>query len=329
MADGRTVGRTRVRPKQLLRLRRTVRITVVVYLLAIVTAIVAIVSNHGASVGGVVSNLLSLAVITAVVAYGQTLVILVGGLDLSIPWVMTLGGVFLTSFSLGDNTRGAWALAVILAAGAGIGMVNGLGVILLRIPAVVMTLAMNVILQGFVLVYTNGSPEGNAPSFLTTVMSQRGPGGIPNDVWFLLAFTFVGVLLLRGTTYGRKVYAVGGSDLAARLSGIHPARIIVSVYIVSGFCAALGGALLVGFSQQSYLGMGDEYLLPSIAAVVIGGASVTGGRGEYLGTLGAVLFLTAIGFNLSGPSSDAVKTIIFGIVVLVTALLFNRSRSRV
>lgn len=140
-------------------------------------------------------------------------------------------------------------------------------------------------------------------------------------VWGVLAFALAAAILLGRTVFGRRVYAIGNSPLAARFSGVGVGGTLIGVYALSGFCAALVGILLASFSGQASLGMGDEYLLPSIAAVVVGGSLITGGRGRYPGMLGGVLLLTALSTLLAGTMlPHAVRDIIFGLVVLGAVL---------
>jgi len=308
------------------RVGRTGWVATSVFGVTALLTVIAILINTNSSATNIVWSLFTLSTVTAVAAFGQSIVILIGGLDLSIPWTMTMSGVFLTAWSGRSVGSGLLALIAVLLLGALAGLVNGLGIVALRVPPVVMTLALNGVLEGAVLIYTNGAPTGNAPHFLISLMNGRSSYGVPDGVWVLVAAALAGIFLMKGTTFGRRVYAVGASPRAAALAGLRVNATIVMVYVISGLSSALAGALLAGFSQQSYLGMGDQYLLPSIAAVVIGGASVLGGRGSYLGTIAGVLLLTSIGLVLSGSSSDATKTVIFGASVLVTALLFNRSR---
>ncbi len=142
--------------------------------------------------------------------------------------------------------------------------------------------------------------------------------GVTPVVIFLFAFIVVGTLLLMRTPFGRRVYAVGNSLEAARLSGVPTGRVLKSVYILCGLCAAIVGILLTGFSGQASLGMGDDYMLPSVAVVVVGGALITGGRGHYLGMVGGALLLTALQTLLAGTSLPcALRAILFGCVVLV------------
>jgi ribose transport system permease protein len=187
-------------------------------------------------------------------------------------------------------------------------------------PPIVVTLAMNGILQGAALVYSNGTPDGFASPSLRWLMTGHLLGMTP-VVWIVIGFVIAGMLLLHRTVFGRRIYSVGNSSLVARLSGVNVGATLIAAYSLSGLCAAIVGILLVGFSGQASLGMGDEYLLPSIAVVVVGGTLITGGRGHYLGMVGGVLLLTALSTLLAGTTlPHAVRDIIFGFVLLLAVL---------
>jgi ribose transport system permease protein len=186
---------------------------------------------------------------------------------------------------------------------------------------------MDGILQGVAMVYSAGTPSGFAPPELRWLMTAR-VWGITPELWLLLAFVVIATLLLRRTPFGRRVYAIGNSVRAARLSGVNVGRTLVLVYALSGLCSAIVGILLDGFSGQASLGMGDGYLLPSIAVVVVGGTLITGGRGTYLGMIGGVLLLTALQTLLAGTTlPDATRQIIYGLVVLGSVLALRERQS--
>ncbi len=276
---------------------------------------------------GYYNSLLVLSSFLAILALGQGAAILTGGLDLSLPWMIGLVGILTAGLIRGSDATAAWVVPLGLALGAGLGALNGAGIVLLGLPPIVMTLAMNGILQGAALVYSNGTPAGFASPAERWLMTGS-LGGVTPLVWFLAAFVALALLLLNRTTFGRRVYAVGNSPLVARLSGVGVGGTLIGVYALSGFCAALVGVLLSGFSGQASLGMGDEYLLPSIAAVVVGGTLITGGRGHYLGMLGGVLLLTALSTLLAGTTlPSAVRDIILGLVVLGAVLALRERTS--
>ncbi|MGC1356461.1 MAG: ABC transporter permease [Xanthobacteraceae bacterium] len=271
----------------------------------------------------------SLVVLTsflAILALGQGAVILSGGLDLSVPWIIGLSGILATGYIHGSDSAAIWVVPAVLAVGALIGLFNGLGVVFLGLAPIVMTLATNGILQSAALVYSNGTPAGFSSPSLRWVMTGS-IGGLTPVVILVAVFVVLAVLLLGRTAFGRRLYAVGNSARVATLSGVGVGRTLLGVYMLSGVCAALVGVLLTGFSGQASLGMGDEYLLPSIAVVVVGGTLITGGRGHYIGMLGGALLLTALQTLLDGTTlPHATRNIIFG-VVLLGAVVSLRDRS--
>ena len=266
------------------------------------------------------NTLVVLGAFLAISALGQGAVILSGGLDLSVPWTIGFCGILAAGLIQGSNAATIWAVPLALAAGALIGLVNGLGVASLGLPPIVVTLAMNGVLQGAALLYSNGTPAGFASPALRWLMTGT-VAGITPVVALMALFILFGVTLLGRTIFGRWVYAVGNSQRASFLSGVGVKATTIGVYALSGFCAALVGVLLTGFSGQASLGMGDDFLLPSIAVVIVGGTLITGGRGNYIGMLGGVLLLTALQTLLAGTTlPHAVRDIIFGAVVLVSVL---------
>jgi ribose transport system permease protein len=274
------------------------------------------------------NSLIVLSSFLIILALGQGTVILTGGLDLSVPWVIGFCGILAAGTIRGSNEASIWVVPAVLVLGALIGTVNGLGIVVLGLPPIVITLAMNGILQGAALVYSNGTPDGFSSPGLHWFMTGKIIGIAPVVV-FVVLFIIGSVLLLGGTVFGRRVYAIGNSVTVARLSGVNVPRTLVLVYVLSGVCSALVGVLLTGFIGQASLGMGDDYLLPSIAVVVVGGTLITGGRGHYLGILGGALLLTALQTLLDGTNlPHAVRDIIFGLVVLGAVLALRERQTR-
>ena len=273
------------------------------------------------------NSLIVLSSFLAVLALGQGTVILTGGLDLSVPWTIGFTGILLAGMVKGSDAALIYALPIALLVGLFVGFVNGAGIVLLGVSPIVMTLAVNGILQGASLVYSNGTPDGFSSPLLRRFMTDRELFVTP-VVLFVAVFIIVAVLLLGHTPFGRRVYAVGNGERVAALSGVPVSATLIRVYMLSGLCSAIVGALLTGFSGQASLGMGDEYLLPSIAVVVIGGALITGGRGHYLGMLGGALLLTALQTLLAGTTLPyATRTIVFGLVVLVAVMALREKRT--
>ena len=274
------------------------------------------------------NSLIVLASFLAVLALGQGTVILTGGLDLSVPW--TIG------FSRHPARRhrpglrpgaGLCAARSCSASPCVIGLVNGIGIVVLGLSPIVVTLAMNGVLQGAALLYSGGTPAGFSSPLLRWFMTARLWWGVTPVVLFVIAFVIFAVVFLSRTPFGRRVYGIGNGVRVAALSGIAVGRTLVGVYVLSAVCAAIVGILLTGFSGQASLGMGDDYLLPSIAVVVVGGALITGGRGHYLGMLGGVLLLTALQTLLAGTTLPyATRAIIYGVVVLGAVIALRDRR---
>jgi ribose transport system permease protein len=267
--------------------------------------------------------LLSLSAYLGIAGIGETVVILTGGIDLSIAWTITGASIVFTGVTQGDDTH-LWAgLAAAFAVGIGAGFVNGVGVAKLKISPIVMTLGMNNVMQGLTLIYSQGTPSGSATNSVKWIATGWvGPAPVVVLVWIGLGVIIsIGLYATRG---GRYLYGVGESPLVSRLSGIDNDRVIVAAYAISGLCAAVTGVLFTGFSTMAFLGMGDQFVLPAIAAVVLGGASIYGGRGTYAGTFVSAIFLTVLTTVLAIVNiSIGYRNIIYGLVIIAAVLLYR------
>jgi ribose transport system permease protein len=264
-------------------------------------------------------QLLKLSSFLGIVSIGQTLVILAGGIDLSVAWVLTGAAFAFTTVTRGQNSGILAGLLAALAVGAGVGAVNGIGVAKLRISPIVMTLATNSIMQGGTLVVTSGSPLG-VPNLVRTV-ATGSVGPLPTMTLIWAALTAIVVIAVATTSGGRKLLAVGENPRVSFLSGIDNDAVTVVAYTLSGVAAAVAGVLFAGFSNTSFLGMGDQFVLPSIAAVVLGGVSIRGGRGGYGGTALGVILITLLSTDLlMGNISPGLRNIIFGLALIGAVL---------
>jgi ribose transport system permease protein len=317
-----------IMPGFLTRTAETLRYSLPAYVFFILVILVTqITLGHALTHWSYFDALIVLSSFLAVLALGQGSVILTGGLDLSVPWTIGLCGILLAGMVKGSDASLVYALPVVLCIGILIGFLNGTGIVVLGISPIVMTLAVNGILQGIALVYSNGTPDGFSSPLLRQFMTNKLFYVTP-VVIFVALFVIAAVLLLDRTVFGRRIYAVGNGQRVAALSGVPVGRTLIGVYMLSGLCSSIVGILLTGFSGQASLGMGDEYLLPSIAVVVIGGALITGGRGHYLGMLGGVLLLTSLQTILAGSMLPyATRAILFGGVVLVAVMALRDRRS--
>jgi ribose transport system permease protein len=266
---------------------------------------------------------LQISAFLGLLALGATLVILLGHIDLSVPWI--LGGAAIVSTSLagtGDPVLTAIAIPVALLFGAVIGIVNGVGVAILRIPSMVWTLAVNSMLLGLAVLNTGGfNPKGEASDTMIWLATGK-LAGIPMAFLVWMAMAAAMALLLKRSGFGRYLSSIGYNEKATFLSGVSTPSVIFAAFAIAGVCSAFGGVLLAGYANQAYQSMGDPFLLPTIAAVVIGGTSILGGRGSLVGTIGGVLFITLLTSILSVMQiSDAWRNIIFGAIILAMLLL--------
>jgi ribose transport system permease protein len=297
------------------------------YALVVLALIVSAIKVPGFLSTGHLTALSITAAYLGIIAIGQTLVLLLGGIDLSVPYMINLAAVYLAGFQF-EGMNSAKGFALVLLTGVVVGLVNGLGIALLDISPLVMTLGMNSILQGVVLIYTGGSPKGGATGFVTT-LATGDTGGLPYVVILWIALIAVVTLVLVYTTFGRSIYSVGSNRRASELSGLPVRRTIILAYTASGLSAAVGGLLLVGYSGQAYLGMGDNYLLPVIAVVVIGGTSIFGGKGSYVQTVAGALLITVITSALVSSGVDqSGQDILYGGIILVMAFFNQVALSR-
>lgn len=228
-----------------------------------------------------------------ILAMGQTFVLISGGLDLSNGAVITLVNVVAATMLRGSDEHLAQTLLVCTLIGISVGTANGIIITKLKVPPLVVTLGMYSIVRGTAHVYTEGAPKGDISESLTFVGSGF-VGNIPTAIFFWVGFTLLGILVLRKTTYGRQLFAVGGNDKASRLSGIHADRVRIVAYVISSLTAVVAGLILSGYVGTGSLGIGDGRDLDSLAAAVIGGTGLAGGSGTIIGTAGGAFFLALL-----------------------------------
>ncbi|TCN29488.1 ABC transporter permease [Sinorhizobium americanum] len=270
---------------------------------------------------------LKVASFLGVVAAGMMIVILLGHIDLSVPWVMTTGAMMACAAAGFGNAGAFVAIPVGVLSGMAFGLLNGIGVGYLRIPSMIVTLASNVVAQGLMVLYTGGfSPQDSAPNAIRWIATGALMPGVPNAILVWIAVSAAMVFLLTRTAFGRAVYGIGNSERAAFLSGVGTRRVVMIAFVVSGGLSAFGGVLLAGYASKAAQAMGDAYLLPSIAAVVLGGTSILGGRGSYFGTIAGVILITLLQSILSVMQMpEAGRQIVYGIVIIVMLLLYGRA----
>lgn len=283
---------------------------------------------------GHIVTTLTVASFLGVIAIGQTLVIIAGGegIDLSVGSAATLSAIVASRFMDGSDDGFLFAVLVALGSACVIGVVNGIGVLLFRVPPLVMTLGMIAVVAGFIRLYTGGRPEGSAAPLLNQLVTGDTVFGVPGVLWLWLALSVVVIWLLRRTSFGWRLYAVGANRTTAHLSGVNPSAVRFSAYVLSSLFAGVGGLLLLGYSQNVYTNLGADYMLNSVAAVVIGGTALIGGVGGYLGTIVGAVLLTVLSALLrtmqigGGEWGDAPRQILFGLVLIIVLTAYGRQR---
>jgi ribose transport system permease protein len=304
------------------------RPVVVAFCFIVVLLIVGAAFNRQFLSGLYLLQQLRVAAFLGIIASGAMLVILLGHIDLSIPWVVTIGGIAATAVAgWWGASWTALGVPVALACGALVGFANGLGVAFLRIPSMVFTLGMNAMVQGLVVMYTGGNAPPDEATPILQWLAVRDTFHVPHAVIVWAVLGAVVVVALNRTPFGRYVYAIGNSERVAYLSGINTRMVLISAFVASGACAAFAGAMLAGYAGKAYQAMGDPYLLPAIAAVVLGGTSILGGRGSYLGTVAGAILITLLESILSVLQiPDAARQIVYGAVIIVMMLVYGRDR---
>lgn len=272
--------------------------------------------------------ILELAAVIGIVGAGQTLVVIAGGIDLSVGAIITVTTILLPMLSPGWDPTGLVGVALTLVAALAIGFVNGIGSTYLRVHPMIMTLAMATLLQGLLVIVAGGSAV-SVENPIVLWLGMARPGGISAGIilWLLLA---AGVLvLLHRTSTGARFFAIGANSLAARLSGVNVIRTLLLLYALCGLFAGVAGILVLGMNGQGYVGIGEPYLLTSIAAVVLGGTSILGGSGTYAGTIpGAILLVTITALITVVDATPGWRDIMFGGLILLLLFVSGREARR-
>ena len=268
------------------------------------------------------STTLLVAAPLAMIAAGQTLVMLTGGVDLSVAFTATAAAFAASWQGVNGQVEG---IVAGLAVGVGIGLANGIGVGIFRVNPLIMTLGTSSVTFGLLSIYAGRPFEKVVPDIVASLGSDRFFDYLPANLLLWVAVGVIIVVGLRFTGYGRSLYAVGDNPVAARLAGVRVWQVLVVVYALCGLFSALGGLLLVGFTGNPDLGLASPYLLQSVAAVVIGGTSIFGGWGSYTGTILGVLILTVLGSLLTLLDADEwQRQVIYGGIIIVLTAIYAR-----
>jgi ribose transport system permease protein len=271
-----------------------------------------------------ISNALLFAAPLAILGAGQTLVMLTGGIDLSVANVATGSAYILATNAVsGDGV----ALSLALSLGLIVGIVNGLGVAVLRVQPLVMTLGTGLMVGGAMTVYSQYmlASQPHVPAIIQTLGAGKIFGLVPVDLFLWAVIAVLMLFALHRSGFGRLLYAIGDNREACHLAGIRVWRVLFVDYVLCAILAAIAGLVLVGGTNAADLSLADVYLLPSVACVIIGGTSIFGGRGGYSGTIVGALILTVLTSILTLLDvPEPIKQILYGAIILSLAAAYAR-----
>jgi ribose transport system permease protein len=316
---------TSIRVLDLLRRPLVVALALIVALLLLGEAL-----SPGFASAQQILRLLIVAALLGIVAAGQNLVILGGreGIDLSVGGVVSLSAIIAGNLMSGADTGIPLAILGCVTIGALFGLINGLGVTLLRIPPLVMTLGMLGVLQGLLVVVRQGIPSGQAAPALSHFVTRPFLLGLPGIIWLWIAIGIFMAFLLGRTVFGHRIYAIGSNEQAALMAGVPVRTVRIALFVLSGVFAAIAGICLLGYSGSSFANVGEQYMLPSIIAVVFGGTPLSGGKGGYTGTMaGAVLLVILQSILTTVNIDESGRQMVFGATLLVLMLFYGRGRA--
>lgn len=272
------------------------------------------------------SNITRQVAVNAIISVGMTFVILEGGTDLSVGSVMALSGTMMAGFMINFKLPPALAVFLGILIGAVCGIITGCLVAYAKIPGIIASLAMMEMARGIALIYTGGYPlSGLSESFGQLGNGNIGP--LPTPLIVTLAIYFVAYLILNQSATGRYVYALGGNEEAVRLSGINIKKFKALPYFISGITAAMAGAISVSRMKSGQPNAGTGFELDAIAAVVLGGTAISGGRGHIFGTILGALTLAVLsnGLNFMGVT-PYVQKVIKGAIIIVAVIIASRKK---
>ncbi|OON42223.1 ribose ABC transporter permease [Izhakiella australiensis] len=266
--------------------------------------------------------------INAIIAVGMTCAILTGGIDLSVGSVMALTGTIMAGLMAAWGLPPYLAIAAGLGLGALLGAFNGVLIAWARMPSFIVTLAMLGIARGLALIYTGGYPIAGVPMDFS-LFGRGNLLGIQTPILIMIGVYILAYILLNHTPFGRHVYAIGGNSEAARLSGIKVNKVTLIVYTISGLTAAIAGLILTSRLMSGQPNAGEGFELDAIAAVVLGGAAMNGGKGAIIGTLIGAMLLGVLnnGLNLMGVS-PYIQNVIKGLIILIAIYIGTEKRKK-
>lgn len=302
---------------------------ILVYAVMVGLAIIANILNPGFLGLSHIWTVLRQMAFLGIVCIGQNLIILTGGIDLSLEYTLVLCNVVSAQLIAGANENTWKALGVTILISAAIGLFNGLGVYFLKIPAMIMTLATGNAVYGIAYIFCDGAPKGKSSEILTFIANGK-IGGVINGatlIWILLSIAII--VVLKFTVLGRSVYAIGVNKESAEYSGINVPVVLIGLYVIASILAGISGYILLGYTGTSYLSTGEGYNMDSIAAVVVGGTSILGGSGSYVGTIAGVGIMIIINSLMTVLNmAESGKQMVQGLIIIVLLVIVYGRKSK-
>jgi len=311
---------------------------IVSFIIVVVLFIIGQIAVPGFATFNHIMTVLQTSFFLGMLSLGQTIVVISGkeGIDLSVGPMLTVGVITSSAILMGKDSNFALALVVVLALGFTLGLINGIGVSFLGIAPLIMTLAWGIAVEGSLLFITNGFPPGKASPLLELLGGGSLKFNLGNYLvgipWVIIIWIVIMLIVLyvfKRTTIGRILYGIGTNDRAANLLGIRTKQIRMLTYGFSGMFSAFSGMLILGYVTNPNLNLGINYGLPSVAAVVVGGISLAGGAGSYLGAVaGSIILSTLTSLLVTFRFGESGRQIVFGFVLLILLVLYARKPRR-
>jgi ribose transport system permease protein len=298
------------------------------FIIAAMLIIAGEIASPGFAGANHVLQLLKTSALLGVLVLAQSVVIIAGGegIDLSVGAVASIAAIMSGVLINGNNSAMILAVPVTLSFCLLLGLVNGMGVAVFNVPPLIMTLGMASVINGMVLIYSKGFIiRGSASQLLQTIGGGQTISNVPNMIFVWIVIILVSLFVFNRTKSGITLYGVGANEMTAELDGVRSKRVRALAYAASGVIAGLAGIFLLGYNGLPFMGIGDPYVLPSVAAAVIGGISLAGGSGSYLGAVGGSILLTTLtALLVTLRMGEGGKQVVFGLVLIILLALYGR-----
>lgn len=272
-------------------------------------------------------SIIALTLLLSFASAGQTLIMITGGIDLSVGAVMSMAAIFTANTMAGQEGMMPLVLAQVVPMALLVGLINGIGVVKLKLPAMVITMCVSNVVTRLQYVYTQGLPTGTTSAFFTKTLQYRFFGVIPGMAIYAMVIFGVVLYILNRSRYGQQLFLTGNNKNAAYLAGIKSDTVEILAYVLGSLLAGIAGIIGAGYMNFVICQSLDSYTMMSIVAVVVGGTLLVGGKGSYLGTAVGALMIIVLGNCLSVlNSSDAVRSIIMGGVLILLLAVYNKEK---